>query len=195
MTRALRAALAALLLLAGFLALPGQARGQTNAAAPGAEAQNAGRGLRQMMLTMPPAEAGISPTLKFPRVYGVIMDVPIGGKHTASVFANALGDASLYTTGTFGVIGGGSHEAVRKAALAFVEAADRFYDTATPARSFPYPAADKVRFYLLTFQGVRVLEADLEAIRRGTSKSLSLFNLGNAVITELRVVTEKAPSP
>lgn len=175
-----------------FLSSPDAARAQAGDG-PVAASASAGRALRQKMLTMTPAEAGASPTLKCPRVYGVLMDVPIGNGHAATVFANSLGDASLYTTGTFGVIGGGLHESVRKAALAFVEAADGYYDKATATTAFPYPAPDKVRFYLLTFKGVRMLEADLESLRRGASKSLELFNLGNAVITELRIATEPPP--
>lgn len=175
------------------MVFPDAARAQSGEGAPGVAQQGAGRALRQKMLTMTPAEAGAAPTLKCPRVYGILMDVPIGSGHAATVFANSLGDASLYTTGTFGIIGGGAHDAVRKAALAFVEAADGYYDKATPVTAFPYPAPEKVRFYLLTFKGVRMLEADLESLRRGASKSLDLFNLGNAVITELRVATEPPP--
>lgn len=172
---------------------PDAARAQSGEGAPGVAQPSAGRALRQKMLTMTPAEAGAVPTLKCPRVYGVLMDVPIGNGHAATVFANSLGDASLYTTGTFGIIGGGAHDAVRKAALAFVETADGYYDKAAPVTAFPYPAPEKVRFYLLTFKGVRMLEADLESLRRGASKSLDLFNLGNAVITELRIATEPPP--
>ena len=151
--------LAGLLFVGTWLAfLPGIARAQSGPGAPSAEAQHAGRALRQKMLRMTPVEAGAAPTLKFPRVYGVLMDVPISSQHAATVFANAQGDASLYTTGTFIITGGSAYETVRKAALAFVEAADSFYDAATPTTAFPYPAVDKVRFYLLTFQGVRMLD-------------------------------------
>jgi hypothetical protein len=182
-----------LLVVAGLLCAPGVAHAQAGASAPAGDAQNAGRALRQKMLTMTPSEMGVAPTTKSPRVYGVLMDVPIGNGHAATVFANSLGDASLYTTGTFSIVGSGEHEAVRKAVLAFVEAAGGFYERATPVTTFPYPAPGKVRFYLLTFNGVRMLEADLESLRRGASKSLELFNLGNAVITELRIATEPPP--
>lgn len=178
------------LLLIACLALPGAALAQAGEGAPSGAQQGAGRALRQKMLTMTPTEAGAAPTLKCPRVYGILMDVPIGNGHAATVFANSQGDASLYTTGTFGIIGGGAHDAVRKAALAFVEGGDGYWDKASPVTSYPYPAPDKVRFYLLTFKGVRMLEADLESLRRGASKSLDLFNLGNSVITELRIATE-----
>jgi hypothetical protein len=61
----------------------------------------------------------------------------------------------LYTTSTFGILGGEGHASVRAAAISFVRAADRFYDVAAETAEYPYPVADKIRFYLLTFKGVR----------------------------------------
>jgi hypothetical protein len=150
----------------------------------------AGRALRKMVLTTPAAKLGGKPTKDFPRVYGILMDWPIDA-HTATVFSSSTGAASLYTSSTFGIIGGEGHETVRTAAIKFVRAADRLFDEAKPTTEYPYPAADRVRFYLLTFEGVRVLETDLASIQRGRSKYAEFFGLGQGVLTELRVVTEK----
>ena len=120
---------------------------------------DAGRALRQMMLATPPAKTGEKPTKEFPRIYGILMDWPIGDQ-TATVFSSSTGAASLYTTSTFGIIGGEGHETVRTAATNFVRAADRLFDSATPTTEYPYPAANRVRFYLLTFDGVRVFCAN-----------------------------------
>jgi hypothetical protein len=76
---------------------------------------NAGRELRQMILNSPP-EKFAKPSKEFPRVYGVLMDWPID-KNTATVFSASDGAASLYTTSTFGIVGGEAHENVRKAAI------------------------------------------------------------------------------
>jgi hypothetical protein len=143
-----------------------------------------------MMLTTPPSKTGDKPTKDFPRIYGILMDWPIGDQ-TATVFSTSTGAASLYTTYTFGVIGGEGHETVRAAAMRFVRAADPFYDAAKPTTEYPYPAADRVRFYFLTFDGVRVIDADLASITNRTSKYSELFGLGQAVLTELRLVTER----
>jgi hypothetical protein len=151
---------------------------------------DAGRDLRMMMLTTSPEKTGEKPTNEFPRIYGVLMDWPIG-EQTATVFCTSTGAASLYTTSTFGIIGGEGHETVRTAAMSFVHAADRFFDASTPATEYPYPTADRVRFYFLTFGGVRVIDTDLAFITCGTSKYSELFGLGQAVLTELRLVTEK----
>jgi hypothetical protein len=151
---------------------------------------NVGHGLRLMMLTTPPARTGEKPSERFPRVYGILMDWPVGDQ-TATVFASSSGAASLYTTSTFGIIGGEGHESVRIAAINFVRAADRLFNSAIPTTEYPYPDADHVRFYLLTFEGVRVLDTDLASIANRTSKYAEFFGLGQAVLTELRLVTEK----
>ena len=143
-----------------------------------------------MMLKMSPKEADISPSAEFPRVYGVIMDWPLDNT-TATVFSASDGTASLYTTSTFGIIGGQSHEPVRIAAKKFVKAADTFHDTATPTTDYPYPTSDRVRFYLLTFNGVRVIDTDLAAIENQSSKYAQLFGLAQEVLTELRQVPER----
>lgn len=150
---------------------------------------DAGRTLRRMMLTTPPAKLGVKPTKEFPRIYGILLDWPID-EITATIFSTATGTASLYTTSTFGIIGGEGHEAVRTAALNFVHTADRFFDTATPTTEYPYPTANRVRFYLLTFEGVRVIDTDLASINKRTSRYSELFGLGQAVLTELRRISE-----
>lgn len=154
-----------------------------------ANAASAGRDLRRMMLSTPAKEFGVEPSTEFPRVYGVLMDWPIDDD-TATVFATSTGAASLYTTSTFGIIGGEGHASVRAAAMAFVKYADGLYDTAAPTSEFPYPDKDRVRFYLLTFGGVRVIDTDLASILDLTSKYTEYFDLGQKVLTELRMVTE-----
>ena len=73
------------------------------------------RELRLKMLTTRPAELGQEPTQEYPHIYGILMDWPIE-TGIVSVVSLSSGDASLYTTGTFGVIGGIGHETVRVSA-------------------------------------------------------------------------------
>jgi hypothetical protein len=158
--------------------------------ASGKNPADAGRDLRNMMLATPAAKFGAKPSSEFPRVYGVLMDWPIGDS-IATVFSSSTGAASLYTTSTFGIIGGEGHATVRSAAIEFVRAADRLYDEATLTTAYPYPAANRVKFYLLTYEGVRVVDTDLAAIENLTSTYAEYFGLAQAVLTELRRVTEK----
>jgi hypothetical protein len=174
----------------GFLSFLFGTHSNAQSPAPQQNSTNAGHGLRLMMLTTPPARTGEKPIEKFPRVYGILMDWPVGDQ-TATVFSSSSGAASLYTTSTFGIIGGEGHESVRIAAINFVRAADRLFNSAVPTTEYPYPDADHVRFYLLTFDGVRVLDTDLASIANRTSKYAEFFDLGQAVLTELRLVTEK----
>ena len=143
------------------------------------------------MLTTPPEKTDTKPTSEFPRIYGILMDWPIDDDLIATVFSTSTGAASLYTTSTFGVIGGEAHENVRKAAISFVRATDSFYDDSTPTNNYPYPAADRVHFYFLTFGGVRVIDTDLSSLTDRTNKYSGLFDLGQRVVTELRLITEK----
>jgi hypothetical protein len=158
---------------------------------PKQDPADAGRGLRQMMLTTSPKELGVKPTSEFPRVYAILIDWPIKKDLIATVFSSSTGAASLYTTSTFGIIGGEGHETVRAAAKTLVRASDRHLTAASPTTEFPYPGEGHVRFYFLTFDGVRVIDADLASITSRTSKQTELFELGQAVVTELRLMTQK----
>lgn len=169
-------------------AQPLQTRDQP--AEPTKNPADVGRALRLRLLTRPPAEIAGKPTKEFPRTYGILMDWPIG-EQTATVVSTFTGAASLYTTSTFGVIGGEGHESVGDAAKSFVRTADQFYDAATLANEYPYPTAGRVRFYLLTFDGVRVIDTDLASMTDRTSKYVELFRLGHAVVTQLRLDEHK----
>lgn len=158
--------------------------------APKEKPEDIGRALRLMMLTTRPSKTGDKPTPEFPRIYGVLMDWPLD-KQIATVFATSQGSASLYTTSTFGILGGEGHEAVRNAAKEFVRSADRHFDLSTATTEFPYPANDRVRFYFLTFGGVRVIDTDLATINRRTNLFTGLFGLGQDVLTQLRLATEE----
>ncbi|MCA8986636.1 MAG: hypothetical protein KDA78_03290 [Planctomycetaceae bacterium] len=150
---------------------------------------NAMRELRLRMLTMTCSELGIEASSEYPRVYGVLMDFPISD-HTATVVSLCDGNASLYTTSTFGVIGGFTHENVRSAAFEFVKAADNYYEQSTPSTDFSYPSPDITRFYLLTYDGVRMVEGEMDAVSSGHHMLSSLFMDGQTVLTQLRLITE-----
>jgi hypothetical protein len=151
---------------------------------------DAGRALRRLMLTSSPSVIGVTPTPEFPRIHGVLMDWPVG-EHVATVFSSSSGAASLYSTSTFGILGGEGHASVRAAAIRFVAGADPFFETSTPTKEFPYPDPAHVRFYFLTFEGVRVLETELGSLsRQPDAPTTRLFALGQSVLTELRLVVE-----
>jgi hypothetical protein len=142
-----------------------------------------------MALTAPHGEMGVKPSKEFPKVYGVLMDWPLG-EQTATVFSLCDGTASLYTTSTFGIIGGAGHASVRAAAARFVNAAARHYDTGMPTKVYPYSRSGRALFYLLCFDGVRMIEVDESALRTGKDKYSDLWSEGQRVLAELRLTTE-----
>ncbi len=148
------------------------------------------RQMRLKQLTTPPSELSQKPTSEFPRVCAVLMDWPIEAG-TVTVVARTTGDASVYTDGTFGVLGGIGHESVRRAATNCVRVAQRHFEPATATMDYPYPKAGRVRFYLVGYDGVRVIDGDLEAVRTGKDKCSDLYEAAQSVITELRMITQQ----
>jgi hypothetical protein len=174
-------------------ATPADATKKADATMPpqqNADPADAMRQLRLKMLTTNPTDFGIQVTAEFPKVYGALAEFLIGD-NTVTVVSLCDGNASLYTTSTFGVIGGQAHETVRTAATAFVNAAQPYHDAAIATTEFPYPESGRVRFYLLTFSGVRVIDTDLASIEAGSNQYGGLFEKANNVLTELRMTTQK----
>ena len=163
-------------------------------AALGQDAKNhaqAMRDLRIAFLSSSASSMGFQPTKEYPRVFGVAMDWPVG-EHTATIVTALDGSASLYTTATFGIIGGSAaHEPVRAAAQRFVKAAASHHDEAAPTSTYAYPSTDKVRFYLRTFDGARLIETESASVYSTSGKYSPLFRAGQAVVTELRKVSEQ----
>ncbi len=151
--------------------------------------KDAGRDLRKMFLTTPPEQFDIQPSEDYPRVCGIAMDWPIG-ENIATVISLSDGSASVYTTSTFGILGGIGAESVRTAAKKLVKEADRHYADSIATHDVSYPSLDHVRFFLVTFRGVRLIETDLRPLQEGRGKYATLFNLAQDVIGQLRMSSE-----
>jgi hypothetical protein len=146
------------------------------------------RDMRQRFLVRPPAEWGMVPTAANPDVYGVLMEW-LADDATLTVAAFCDGSASVYSTRGTGMIGGNADDVVRSEARALVEVAGEFYEEASPVSEFPYPAPERVQFYLLTFTGVRVLDAALDSLCDGRSRYVELYDHGWAVFERFMIVT------
>ena len=157
---------------------------------PKGTGDDAGRELRKMFLSMPAEAAGIQRSSDFPRIWGVAMDWPIG-QHIATLAALADGSASVYTTGTFGIIGGIGHENLCTAAKQLLKKAESYYDASTVSDDLSYPALDRVRFYFHTFEGLRVIDVSLASVTDERGSYSDLFDLAQLVITELRTAGER----
>lgn len=152
------------------------------------------RKLRLKMLAAP-TELGLKPTQEFPRVCGVLMDWPIdegGTTIVGTVVSLSTGDASLYTTATgpYGLFGDIGHENVRTAARSLVRVGEKHYADAAPTKDYSYPKPGRLRFYLVCYDGVRMLETDLEPAQGGSDKCSDLYEAARRVIREF-LITQK----
>jgi len=144
------------------------------------------RELRLQWLTRKPTSE--SPAQK-DEVAAVLMDWPIE-EATVTVLASSVGDASVYTTGTFGIMGGISHEGAQKAALSFVECAKRHLSLSSPTTDYSYPDHQHVRFFFVTDTGVRTVSFAVPEVQKAGTEAYDLYAHGQAVLTEMRQITQ-----
>lgn len=178
------------MLARGILALLISILSVSVAEEPKKDPKDAGRALRNTFLTTSAEKVDIRPSEEYPRIWGVAVDWPIGDGQIATIVSLSDGSASVYTTGTFGIIGGIGHETVRAAAKKLVKQADRYFDESAPTQDLSYPTLDHVRFFLTTFHGVRVIETDLASLSERRSKYFTFFDSAQDVLTQLRHVTD-----
>ncbi len=148
-----------------------------------------GEALRQLVLTTPPGELGFTRDAAFPSAYGILMDWDVGGV-VVTVMALRDGTANLYSTSTFGVVGGGD-ESVREATDHYVRLAGQHVDSSQAVSDYPYPETSQVYFYILTYDGVRRCMGDEPAIKGGSDPTRDLYHAAQAVLTELRQLADR----
>ncbi|HEY0078829.1 MAG TPA: hypothetical protein VGB73_09310 [Pyrinomonadaceae bacterium] len=108
----------------------------------------------------------------------------------ATLFSLRDGDASLYLGNGGGIIGGRSHEKVRKAAIDFVKESEKHLSALKSTKEFPYPSVGQVKFYVRTRDGVLTAEADENELGEGKHPLSPLFYAGHEVLTQLRLISE-----
>ena len=146
--------------------------------------------LRQEALSMTPESLGQAGQVHNDEAYGVAMEMGMGSSVvTLACFAD--GDARLYYKTGGGMIGGGGHERVRKAAREFVLLAQKALPGMAPTADFPLPEPDRVRFYALTPGGTYTVETDRQDLGEASSELSALFYSGQQVVTEMRQVQEQ----
>lgn len=158
-----------------------------------------GVALRHMALTLSASERGARPSETHPHCHAVLLDWNIDDV-TASIYAGHDGSASLYTTSTFGIVGGEAHPQVRQAAVEVVSVAQACWDSAEPisefAEAFDYPVGNQVFAYLIGYRGVRRVTGDFiklceSGAERGEQALLfALFDAVQRVLTLLREAEE-----
>jgi hypothetical protein len=152
---------------------------------------------RGMALSVKRGEIRIAEPLPDRPVWGILLEFRIPGiGRPATVVSLADGTASLYIDEGQCVMGGNSHENIRQAATAFVEAANRLHTSLKPVETSPLPELGRVAFYARTDKGLLAADAGWVEVTTGQHSLSPLFIAGNNVITELRkLATAKMAMP
>jgi len=149
--------------------------------------------LRFKLLGASASELGLKQTEAFPRVYGIIMDWNVNGM-ISSTIALYDGNASIYGP-IVNISDNLKTKRVRDAAAHFVSNAEKYYDSAAPAIDYPYPKLGAVRFYVLCFDGNRVIESTESALGSGNDKSSSLWKAAQILMHEIHSVAPASTEP
>ena len=127
---------------------------------------------------------------RFPYIFGAAMDWPFEDG-VMTVIASCDGETSICSGLNASIADGVEPRKVRGAAKRFVKASHEFVDEAVEAQDFTHSEADKVKFYILSYDGPRVMQADAEAIRSRKHRLHPLYAAAQKVISELRLGGEK----
>jgi hypothetical protein len=146
--------------------------------------------LRRQALTMTAADAGMAPNAVHKDVWGMVMETGYP-EAVATLVAIGDGTTSLYLSTGGGVVGAGTHPAVRVAAESFLAVAERHLHAFTPATDAPLPAVGRVRFYARTFDGTLAAEGEPEELGDEAHPLAPVYQAGQAVLTMVRQVSTR----
>jgi len=144
-------------------------------------------GLRRQVFELDPAEVVLRGARQPGGVWGVVFELGLPTS-TVTVVALADGTTSLYTTGGFGIIGGGAHPAVVVANRKLREAVAAQLPAFRPDPATGPPGPEDLRVRALTSGGRLVADATQSDLLDGTHPFSDLFFAGHAVISGLREI-------
>lgn len=158
-----------------------------NTATPTAAAESS-QGLRARALTANAGELGVESAPN--QTFLAVMDLAYP-EAIVSLVCISSGDASLYFSNGGGVIGGGEHQSVRTAAIAFLRESESNIAQMTAPSGIKYPSVGNVIFYVRTPETLVASNELSEAVLAAENSPLSrLFFAAQNVIAHLR---ETAP--
>ncbi|HVT16360.1 MAG TPA: hypothetical protein VHQ90_09315 [Thermoanaerobaculia bacterium] len=146
--------------------------------------------LRRQALDADPARLGLAGDEAPGEPYGVLMEMGMSNSVvTLACFAD--GDARLFYKTGGGMIGGISHDSVRKVSKDLVALARKAAPRMIRTTNHPLPGPDRVRFYVLTVGGVLTTETSRQALGERQSELSELFQGGQEVVARMRQVGEQ----
>lgn len=121
--------------------------------------------LRRKALETNPQTLGLPGDFKEDEPYGLLMELGMPNSVvTLACFAD--GDARVYYKTGGGMVGGVSHESIRKASKDLIALTQKALPRMTKTNTHPLPAQDRVRFYALTSRGTFTTETDRRALAK-----------------------------
>jgi hypothetical protein len=151
------------------------------------QAAEAVKGLREKLLTSSADDLGLSAKDAKAKVWAVLMEVGFP-EAVSTIVSIRDGTASVYTSTGGGILGGYS---AQEQAKRFVVEAEKHVAGMKPTKSFPYPEVGRMKFYVLTKDGVYTAEAGEDELVKGQHTLSPLFWAANDVITGLRIANER----
>lgn len=146
--------------------------------------------LRRRIFNFEPGEMGFAPSADFPRAWGALMDLGFSDA-VVTLLSLADGTTSLYFGTGGGMVGSGEHLPVVEASRAFVTEAENNLDWLEQTDEYPLPEVGRVRFYVLTYEGVFTGEAGEDELAEQYDQLSALYFSGQGVITALRETTQR----
>lgn len=146
--------------------------------------------LRERILSLNPAELGLSPSQAVPHVWGVLVEMgyEVG---TATLFSLADGTTSLHYSTGGGLLGRGDYAPLAKASKSLVTLAETFLQHMSITTDFHLPEVGRVRFILLTYTSAYAAEAAEKVLASNTHPLSPLFKSVQATLKQLRWLVEQ----
>ncbi len=104
----------------------------------------------------------------------------------ATLVVIADGTTSLYFSNGGGIIGAGQHVPVQKASSEFLTNVAGVSTRLTPTTDFPLPKRGRVRFYLLSGEGIQTAEASEQDLGHNRHELSAIFHKAHKVIAAVR---------
>jgi hypothetical protein len=146
-------------------------------------------GLRKEALETSPMNVGMAGQIQDDEPYGILMEMSIASS-VVTLACFGSGDASVYYQSGGGMVGGISHEPVRKVAKEFVAQAQKALPRMKKTNEYPLPSPDSVRFYVLTPKGVFTVETSRQSLGDSKNALSAMFYSGQEVVSQMRQVQE-----
>ena len=101
------------------------------------------------------------------------------------------GTTSLYYGKGGGLMGLIKYPAVVQMTKKFVEEGEKNHKKLSSTTEYPITEKGNVRFFALTFSGVRTVEVEEKELQTGEHELSKLYTCGQEVITQIRLTQEK----